>query len=106
MNAMPFTYSSKIIQNEMMHRDCKPSSRLDHDSDNKKRYIMTCSFYHTAPLNKIQLQSVHNVLSNTANRQTDRYQKNRQINTQTNATENIISLAEVAIAASDVLLYV
>ena len=57
------------------------------DPDHSQNPI-TCSLYHPGPLHEISSQSVHNVLSNFVNRQT---------NSQTNATESITSLAEVKI---------
>ena len=65
--------------------DLKPPPRLDPDPVCHQNLI-TCSFYHSGPLHKISLQSVHNFLSNVDNRQRDK---------QTNTIKNIISLWEI-----------
>ena len=51
--------------------------------------LMACYLYHPQSFLKISLKSVHNFLSNPANRQTK--QTNRQTGKQTKATENITS---------------
>ena len=59
--------------------------------------VITCSFYCLGPLHKISLQSVTNFLSNVANRQPERQQKDRQTIKQTSATENRTSFVKEVI---------
>ena len=57
----------------------KSPSRPDRGRDQLQN-LTTCSFYHPRPLYEISLQSGRNILSNVSNKQIDR---------QTNTTENI-----------------
>ena len=54
---------------------------MDRDPDHHQNLII-CFFYHPELLHKISLQSVHNVVNNAANRQTD-------------VAEKMISLSEI-----------
>ena len=71
---------------------CKPLPRLDRDP-NHYQNLITCFFCHPGPLHKISLQSIHNIMSNVANRRKTGRQTN---NKQTNENyQNVISLAEI-----------
>ena len=61
-------------------RECKPLPRPE-----MHQHLITCSFCHFQQVYRISSKSVQNFLSYPADKQTDR---------QTNAAENITSLAE------------
>ena len=43
----------------------------------RNQSLITYSFYHSGPLHKLLSQSVHNILSNVANKQTERQTNKR-----------------------------